>query len=176
MHVHGVLTNPPRSLLQWRDLPAGRGADGNRVLASADVASNSGTLLVLMPGSGRVRAGVWGRQLLVSDSVEHGSMVEWVQAAADRRWAVVVFDPNPNNGGAISGADCCVESWRAFVAPSPAQRVVVVAHSAGGAWLLECLLRAEAAEAPRLGRLKAFALTDTFQSAEQLDPLRARLL
>ena len=77
--------------LTWLDLP--HGALGNRVLASSDLGTNADTLLVLMPGSGAVRAGVWGRNLCVSDSLEHGSSVEWVREAFTRGWSVVSFDP-----------------------------------------------------------------------------------
>jgi len=36
-------------------------------------------------GAGSVRAGTWGRTLLVTDSLEHGSMIEWMRAATARR-------------------------------------------------------------------------------------------
>ena len=76
-------------------------------------------------------------------------------------------------GGELNGAPCCVRSWQSFVATSPAKRVLVVAHSAGGAWLCACL-----AETPpeRLGRITRIALTDTFQDPRTLDPTRAELL
>jgi pimeloyl-ACP methyl ester carboxylesterase len=158
--------------MRWVPLP-GLAAVGNAVLASPDLAVNEETLLVLMPGSGSVRAGTWGRTLLITDSLEHGSMIEWLREAAARKWAVVSFDPNPNNGGELSGTPCCVRSWQSFVAASPAKRVLVVAHSAGGAWLCACL-----AQTPteRLSRIKAIALTDTFQDPTKLDAARTQLL
>ena len=88
-HIHSVLVSELG--LTWLDLP--HGALGNRVLASSDLGTNADTLLVLMPGSGAVRAGVWGRNLCVSDSLEHGSSVEWVREAFTRGWSVVSFDP-----------------------------------------------------------------------------------
>ena len=36
-------------------------------------------------GAGSVRAGTWGRTLLVTDCLEHGSMIEWMRAATARR-------------------------------------------------------------------------------------------
>lgn len=128
-YIHTLMTRELN--LRWLELP---GSTGNHVLASPDLETNTDTLLVLIPGSGSVRAGVWGRQLCVTDSLEHGSAVEWAQEALEKGWAVVSFDPNPNNGGDLNGTPCCVRSWQTFVeSRSPAKRVVVVAHSAGGA-------------------------------------------
>jgi hypothetical protein len=39
-----------------------------------------------MPGSGSVRAGTWGRTLLITDSLENGSMIGWLRAAFERNW------------------------------------------------------------------------------------------
>jgi hypothetical protein len=75
----------PELGMRWAPLP-GAGAAGNAVLASPDLETNDETLLVLMPGSGSVRAGTWGRTLLITDSLENGSMIGWLRAAFERNW------------------------------------------------------------------------------------------
>eukprot|EP01045_Picozoa_sp_COSAG04_P008461 COSAG04_NODE_468_length_13857_cov_28.468382_7_plen_123_part_00 len=66
-----------------------------------------------------------------------------------------------------------MQSWKAFVDTSPAANVVVVAHSAGGAWLCECLKQTPP---DQLGRIKAIAFTDTFHDADALDATRRQLV
>ena len=55
-----------------------------------------------------------------------------------------------------------MQSWKAFVDTSPAANAVVVAHSAGGAWLCECLKQTPP---DQLERIKATAglSKDTFE-------------
>jgi hypothetical protein len=168
-YVHEIMQRELE--MQWVPVP-GTGALGNVVLASPDLPTNDDTLLVLMPGSGSVRAGTWGRTLLITDSFEHGSMIEWLREATARKWAVVSFDPNRNNGGQLNGARCCVRSWQSFVDTSPAKRILVVAHSAGGAWLCACLAQMQV---ERLKRIKAIALTDTFQDPTTLGAKQLQL-
>ena len=52
-------------------------------------------------------------------------------------------------------------------------QVLVVAHSAGGAWLCACLAQTPS---ERLDRIKAVALTDTFQDASTLGAAQSQLL
>lgn len=155
-----------------------------RVLGSADLRTNGRALLVLMPGSGSVRAAIWGRQLCVADCIEHGSAVRYIRAAVSRGWAVVCFDPNrkgpsgePYDNGP-KGAAHCAHAWRAMVAgASPARRVAVVAHSAAGSWLLGCLAP-ECTPDAQLGRVCALAFCDSIHTmaAARLDARRCALL
>ena len=60
-----------------------------KFLATSDWRLNK-HLLIVIPGTGAVRAGVWGRQLCLVDSLEHGtalSVVSW--AANEKGWGVV---------------------------------------------------------------------------------------
>lgn len=141
--------------MEWAGL-----ATGGLVLRSTDAATNAKGLLVLITGTGSVRAGVWGRGLLVALSAEHGCCLPMLRRARERGWAAVAFDPNGGDaaGDGEKGFHHCVDAWHATVDAAAAARVFVVAHSLGGACLVECLDRA----APQsLRRIAAVAFTDS---------------
>ena len=125
--------------LRWLPLQDG----GGRVLASPDLETNTSGLLVLITGTNSVRAGVWGRNLCVTDSVEHGTAKPLVRWALGRGFAVVAFDPNDpaiKEDETREGAFHCVAAWQQVVARSPeACPIAIVAHSFGGACCIDCL-------------------------------------
>ena len=66
------------------------------VLASEDLWTNTRGLLLLMPGSGGVRAGIWGRTLCLLDSLRMGAMLECVAEGRRRGLSVLILNPNLN--------------------------------------------------------------------------------
>merc|ERR1712087_1072226 len=65
----------------------------SRIFLSPDY-GNKETLLLLIPGSGAVRAGQWARSICINDNLAAGCMYPYVAGAYSRDWGVVLFDPN----------------------------------------------------------------------------------
>ena len=110
------------------------------VFASEDYGKKR-DLLVLIHGSGVVRAGQWARRLIINEDLDLGTIVPYVRAALAADYGVVVFNTNYNDdeeGKAIKGSENPVEhafsAWEALVKDGGAdsKNVAVVAHSFGG--------------------------------------------
>ena len=52
------------------------------VFASPDIMTNEDKLLVLIQGSGKVRAGQWSRKLIINESLEHGTQVPYIETVS----------------------------------------------------------------------------------------------
>jgi len=52
------------------------------------------TLLVLIPGSGRVMAGQWARKLCINVSLHAGSMLPYLEKAKELEFEVIILNPN----------------------------------------------------------------------------------
>lgn len=53
-------------------------------------------LLVLIHGSGVVRAGQWARRLIINDNLECGTQIPYIERAIENGWGVVVMNTNLN--------------------------------------------------------------------------------
>lgn len=53
-------------------------------------------LLVLIHGSGAVRAGQWARALCINESLEIGSILPYLRQAKKEGYGVIVCNPNDN--------------------------------------------------------------------------------
>jgi len=158
---------------------------GSKFLATKDWQSNP-NLLVLITGTGSVRAGVWGRQLCVVDSLEHGTGLEMMMwAVGTKGWAAVAMDPN-DPAGVVDDADQdpdtrgllhCVAVSKLLSARAQATSMFFVAHSFGGACFIDSLALAFGDR--DLPRLRAVAFTDSVHYVEdeciQLDGGTKRL-
>lgn len=51
-------------------------------------------VLILIHGSGAVRAGQWARALCLNDGLQSGSVLPYLEKAQERGWAVMVLNPN----------------------------------------------------------------------------------
>ena len=94
--------------------------------------------MVLIQGTGEVRAGIWARSVTINDTLETGSMLPFLDLAKKLDIAVVVMNPNYNReGGQVipyshSMMDHAVWVWDKYVKDSGFENICVVAHSAGG--------------------------------------------
>lgn len=108
------------------------------VFGSKDLYTNSDKLLVLIHGSGVVRAGQWARRIIINDSVKKGTQVPYIEQAMKEGYAVLVMNTNDNGDGekAIRGSESpekhAIYIWKEYVEKSPAKHIAVVAHSYGG--------------------------------------------
>lgn len=95
-------------------------------------------LMVIIHGSGVVRAGQWARSLIINDSINSGTVLPYIKKAQEAGYEVLVTNTNDNerNGKRIEGnssPEAHAESvWKKFVQPSNAKSIAIVAHSYGG--------------------------------------------
>ncbi|ROT74273.1 hypothetical protein C7M84_007206 [Penaeus vannamei] len=66
------------------------------VFVSSDFMTNHDKILVLIQGSGAVRAGQWSRKLTINNSIDVGTQIPYLQLARREGYAVLVLNPNDN--------------------------------------------------------------------------------
>uniref|UniRef100_UPI0035900279 cotranscriptional regulator ARB2A homolog isoform X2 n=1 Tax=Myxine glutinosa TaxID=7769 RepID=UPI0035900279 len=112
-------------------------------------------LLVLIHGSGAVRAGQWSRRIIINDNLDEGSQIPYVETAKKEEYGILVLNPNLNVGEAkeedeksgnrkgSSNKEIPIKGnknpdehvqyvWKHIIEDSKATQVFVVAHSYGG--------------------------------------------
>ncbi|XP_062519308.1 cotranscriptional regulator FAM172A homolog isoform X2 [Corticium candelabrum] len=110
--------------------------------ASDDAETNTDRLMVIIHGSGVVRAGQWSRRLIINDRLETGSQLPYIKKAIEKGYSVIVTNTNLNYQeddstkrlirGSESPEEHMLYVWRNFVKKCPARHVDVLAHSYGG--------------------------------------------
>jgi hypothetical protein len=98
VRVGCALTRVCRQSLIEVQLPlnAARDQPTNNVFKTLDADTCDG-LLLLVQGSGAVRAGMWARAVCINDSLEMGSVLPYLVRARRNNMGVVVFNPNLNS-------------------------------------------------------------------------------
>ena len=66
------------------------------VFASEDALENE-KLIVLIHGSGVVRAGQWARRLIINDNLNSGTQIPYVKKARELGYGVIVLNTNDNH-------------------------------------------------------------------------------
>lgn len=61
-----------------------------------DFKTNTNKCLILIHGSGPVRAGIWARYCCINDSLNIGSMIPFVQEGKKKGYATIILNPNLN--------------------------------------------------------------------------------
>lgn len=95
-------------------------------------------LLILIHGSGVVRAGQWARRLIINQSLNHGTQLPYINRARDSGYDVLVLNTNDNerNGQDIPGhsspSEHAVTVWSEMIASANIKAIAIVAHSYGG--------------------------------------------
>ena len=100
----------------------------------------SDKLLVLIHGSGVVRAGQWARRLIINEDLDKGTMLPFISHAKKTGWGVVVMNTNMNvdegTGQDIEGSETperhASTVWGKVVSKSKSENIVIIAHSYGG--------------------------------------------
>ena len=154
----------------------GAGAPPIWVSAGAVAGPPPRRTLLLLQGSGRVRAGVWGCALCINaeQGLHKGTMLGYIERAHAAGYRVVVANPN----AAQDAAQHTVDVWeRQCIAgeggtAAAAGSVDVVAHSNGGRCFLGLLLHL-AAHGGSINRLGKVACTDSYHRAAQVRALGA---
>ncbi|ALC45802.1 CG10038, partial [Drosophila busckii] len=123
-------------------------------------------LLVLIHGSGYVRAGQWARSLVINNSLDHGTQLPYIQRAQKLGYDIVVTNTNDNDR-TIDGQSMPIKGvenahkhaayvWKHIVMPAKPESVAIVAHSFGG-----LVVRDLAEEYSDFFREKVFAIALT---------------
>jgi len=95
-------------------------------------------LMVIIHGSGVVRAGQWARSLIINHSLDAGTVLPYIKRAQAKGYEVIITNTNDNyrDGKEIVGSGSPEEHgvtvWKQVVQPSNAKSIAVVAHSYGG--------------------------------------------
>lgn len=101
--------------------------------------TNTKKLLLLINGSGAVRAGQWAQSLIINESIEHGSMIAYIKRARQLAYDVLVLNTNENtrmeNGKLVHLHDyeeSHINTVWAHLRVHQVDAFCIVAHSAGG--------------------------------------------
>lgn len=95
-------------------------------------------LMVIIHGSGVVRAGQWARSLIINDCIDSGTVLPYIKKARDSGFAVLVTNTNDNyrNGKKIPGSASpeahAQTVWETIIQPANPKLIAIVAHSYGG--------------------------------------------
>lgn len=107
----------------------------------ADSSNQNSKLLLLIQGSGAVRAGLWARSVCINDSLTTGTVFPFLDYANNNNFDVLIFNPNFNSDSKSrkkirhneSHEDHGIYLWQTFIRKSQAHDIYIVAHSRGGA-------------------------------------------
>ena len=64
------------------------------IFVSDDFDSNTGRCLVIMQGTGGVRAGIWARSVCINNGLIKGSILPMIEFAKVTGQSVIVLNPN----------------------------------------------------------------------------------
>ncbi|GMT37262.1 hypothetical protein PFISCL1PPCAC_28559 [Pristionchus fissidentatus] len=130
--------------------------------ASPDFASKE-RILVLIHGSGVVKAGQWARKLIMNESLERGTQLDYIKRGLDKGWGIVVLNYNESCVGQEQGCHSpnshAQEEWKHALPTTVRAEILVVAHSFGGSIISEQVKRMMSKDDFRVG---VVALTDSW--------------
>lgn len=95
-------------------------------------------LMLIIHGSGVVRAGQWARSMIINHSLDAGTILPYIKKAREQGFEIIVTNTNDNYRGRkpILGSENpeihAKTVWEKFVMPANPEAVAIVAHSYGG--------------------------------------------
>lgn len=169
-HVYELLEQAGLQRIQVpANVPAGQAT--TFVFSNRHDVHNSRKLLVLINGSGAVRAGQWARSLIINMSLDHGSQLPYIRRALSLGYDILILNTNDNarNGTPIRGSADATEHattvWRQLFgvntddsATASPPHIAFAAHSYGGI-IVQSLSRAFRQQF--IDRVFAIAFTDS---------------
>nr|XP_016847226.1 PREDICTED: protein FAM172A [Anolis carolinensis] len=66
------------------------------IFMTEDAMTNPDKLMVLIHGSGVVRAGQWARRLIINEDLDSGTQIPYIKRAIEEGYGVIVLNPNEN--------------------------------------------------------------------------------
>ena len=132
------------------------------VFHTPNFSSSDNYKMVLINGSGVVRAGQWSRRIIMNDNLFEGSMIAYIRWGQENSMDILVLNTNechkdyPMSTDPIKHA---ITAFKTFIAPIKAEKkVFIVAHSFGGVAVQELF---ETFKADLELKVKGIALTDS---------------
>lgn len=97
--------------------------------------------VVLIQGTGAVRAGIWARSVCINENIELGSMLPQLDWAINfNNYPVLVMNPNFKIPGLPDMGEHAKWVWKNYVEPAGFENILLIAHSAGGGCVSELML------------------------------------
>lgn len=141
------------------------------IFCTQEKLSNPKKLLILIHGSGIVRAGQWARSLIINHSLDSGTQIPYINRGRELGYEVLLTNTNDNfrkDGSSSKGikgsrdpTEHAVSVFENYIIPSNPEAVAIVAHSYGGVVTVEL-----AQKFPQFFKEKVFAVgfTDSVHS------------
>ncbi|XP_034943131.1 FAM172 family protein homolog CG10038 isoform X2 [Chelonus insularis] len=114
---------------------------------ACDKAFTNEKVLILIHGSGVVRAGQWARRLIINDSLNSGTQIPYIRKAKELGYGIIVLNTNDNRRtidgvtkeipGSENPHSHMQTTWTDYIQPSKAKNIAIVAHSYGGVCTVE---------------------------------------
>ncbi|XP_065672490.1 cotranscriptional regulator ARB2A homolog isoform X5 [Hydra vulgaris] len=150
--------------------------EGCSFIFQSEDAMSAEKVLLLIHGSGVVRAGQWSRRLIINHSLEAGSQLPYIKKGAELGFGIFVLNSNynydQNTKTSIRGSETPNDHfdyvWKQIISRSNAKHVAIVAHSYGGVITVEGALN----NPEMVDKTFVVALTD---SVHHLSPQDNRL-
>lgn len=143
---------------------------------ASDNAQSKEKLLILIHGSGVVRAGQWARRLIINDCLDSGTQLPFIKRALAHGYGVLVLNTNDNIGivnakkvkirGNESPEEHVKYVWKNIISKSKAVNIAIIAHSYGGVCVVD-LVKSYGEEMAK--RVFAIAFTDSVHSLGHQD-------
>ncbi|XP_051786145.1 cotranscriptional regulator FAM172A homolog [Erpetoichthys calabaricus] len=95
-HIYELLENECNLKKEFLPVDATENEPKSFIFLSEDALSNPDKLLVLIHGSGVVRAGQWARRLIINEDLESGTQIPFIKRATKEGYGVIVLNPNEN--------------------------------------------------------------------------------
>lgn len=95
-YVYGLLETQCDMTRVLLPVDAAEGEPTSFIYVTDDALSNPSKLLVLIQGSGVVRAGQWARRLIINQDLDSGTQIPFITRAIQNGFGVMVLNPNEN--------------------------------------------------------------------------------
>ncbi|KAK9508114.1 hypothetical protein O3M35_007847 [Rhynocoris fuscipes] len=144
------------------------GSTNGSFIFSSENAEVCDKLIILIHGTGVVKAGQWARSLIINDSLDSGTQIPYIRKAQELGYGVYVLNTNDNyrviDGkktpikGSSNAQEHASSVWSHYISQSRAQKIAIIAHSFGGVVTMSL---ASQFEEDFLKRVFAIGLTDS---------------
>lgn len=135
------------------------------IFASPKILS-ANKICVFLNGAGVVRAGQWARRVIMNDSIDEGSMLPYIAKVQSLGYSVVCMNTNQKGFMSPSPTIHARLVWKEFISESSATKIVIIAHSMGGAESIEL---APMYKDDFMNRVKGIFLTDSVHTSLTTD-------
>lgn len=95
-HVYELLEKDCNLQKVYLPIDATENEPKSFIFMSKDAMTNPDKMLVLIHGSGVVRAGQWARRLIINEDINSGTQIPYIKRAMKEGFAVIVLNPNEN--------------------------------------------------------------------------------